>query len=142
MMTEEQLRARASALRWELEYVFGPDTAVPGSPLDPPSAGHCAAVAVVVHHLFGGVYVSTKVRGESHWFNHVRVLPTIPGRFWFDVDLTGDQYHRPRVQVDPAGKVWRNATTRDPTHLNLETLRRAVTLMERLTENSPDGKLP
>lgn len=109
-------------LRVRLEPAFTPETAVPGSKLTTPSSGQCAAVALIVHALLGGKLVSTRVAGTSHWFNR---LVTSEGEF--DVDLTGDQFGRPAVQLATAGALY-DATIRSLDEVKDETLRRAASL--------------
>jgi len=87
------------------------------------SAGHCAAVAIIVHVLFGGEMVSTYVSGESHWYNRI----TFSGSS-FDVDLTGDQFGFPSIQIAEANLLYANSRIRNFEELQPETLRRALTL--------------
>ena len=83
-------------IRRALDSAFAPDTAILGGTPGVPSAGHCAAVAVIVQRIFGGDFVSAVVEGQSHWFNRVPL-----GGKTVDVDLTGDQFGRPTIQVCP-----------------------------------------
>src|SRR5262245_3293172 len=86
----DRLLKDLAVLRERLERAFRSDTAAAGYSGSAVSAGHCAAVAAIVHELLGGEFVSTTVHGQSHWLN----------RLYFDgqaadVDLTGDQFERP-----------------------------------------------
>jgi hypothetical protein len=109
-------------LRQRIEREFRPDTANPGTPdRGPPSAGHCAAVAAIVQAIFGGDFISTKIDGVSHWYNRVGA---------FDIDLTGDQFGFPPVQI-LRSPLYPDSRTRDPSELNEATRARARLLAER-----------
>lgn len=90
MIDNEQLLVEqwALSLHRELEPYFSPETALPGSPKDPPSSGHCAAVAWLIHSLISAELWSAKVDGTSHWFNVVD-----SGHLGkFAIDLTAEQF--------------------------------------------------
>lgn len=125
-MRAAPIATRLTELRSRLEASFGLDTAAPGTISAIPSAGHCAAVAAIVYSEFGGELVSTFVRGQSHWFNRLRV-----GRRVFDVDLTGDQFGFDDVRVDTANGLFPTVRLRSCEQLNEETLLRALRLAER-----------
>lgn len=115
------------------------------------SLGHCAAVAILVQRHFGGELVSTKVRGQSHWFNRIE---------GFDVDLTIDQFEpkkglfaaarlskTPPIIMDyaPAGKLWDETRIRTIAEVDEETMARAnllalrsgfLTITEKINELS------
>jgi hypothetical protein len=114
------------SLRKQLERAFRPDTAAQGFRGSTPSTGHCAAVAVIVYELLGGVLVSTLIEGHSHWLNR---LP-LGGRA-LDVDLTGDQFGRPPVQIGDCGQLYPDVRVRKPDELTDETLLRARLVAER-----------
>lgn len=122
----QDLRRTLLELRELVERGFGPDTAAPGFGGATPSAGQCAAVAVIAHELLGGQFVSAKVHGLSHWFNRIHV----DGQ-WLDFDLTGDQFGRDPVQVASAGYLYPGTTIRHEHEVNPETLERAIKLAER-----------
>jgi hypothetical protein len=113
-------------LRGQLARAFRADTALPGSIGDVPSAGHCAAVAAIVHTELGGGLVSAIVDGQSHWFNRLE----LDGRE-FDVDLTGDQFGGDAVRVARKGSLYPGTRERTIRELNEETLLRASTLARR-----------
>jgi FMN phosphatase YigB (HAD superfamily) len=113
-------------VRQRLEPAFAPDTAFIGSTGITPSAGHCAAVAAIVHRQLGGELLSTNIDGESHWFNRLEA----PAGVW-DVDLTGDQFGRPPVQAAPAGELYVPIRVRPFSDLRSETLERAARLATR-----------
>ena len=72
------------------------------------------------------VSVSARVSGLGHWFNRIERQ----GRH-LDVDLSGDQWNRPPVQIGDAGSLYDGARERLPTDLTPETVARAVVLAER-----------
>lgn len=113
-------------LRRRLEPAFGPDTAIPNSALEPASAGHCAAVAAIVYARFGGTLVSAIVDGQSHWFNRLHANGTD-----IDVDLTGDQFGQPAVQITSARTLHEPSRVRAFEQLLEETRHRAVLLARR-----------
>jgi len=124
---------RLSEVRRALDGAFAPDTAISvGGPLGGvfSSAGHCGAVAVIVQRIFGGDFVSAVVGGQSHWFNRVPL-----GGKTIDVDLTGDQFGRPAIQVCPREELgvdlYHGARLRRSDEVNADTLRRAGVLAER-----------
>ena len=124
--TDSELLGAIHEVRRRLEEAFAADTAAPGFPGTVPSTGHCAAVSTIVHEVLGGDLVSAKVAGVSHWFNRLR-----SNGFDVDVDLTGDQFGFPEVQVATAGKLYAETRVRTFQHLNAETLWRARTLAAR-----------
>ena len=116
----KELRREAKRLRRRLEMSFTPETALANNNSVVASAGQCAAVAVIVFNKFGGLFVSASIDGSSHWFNRVRVGATL-----VDVDLTGDQFGRPSVQIGVAGSLYMGERLRDFNDLKRETLARA-----------------
>lgn len=121
------LRRAIEGIRQRLEPAFGPETALIEPRKDsPPSSGHCAAVASIVQALFGGQLVSAKVEVQSHWFNRIDL-----GEGVFDVDITGDQFGLPPVQVAKRGDLYDRSRVRKPEELNLDTRRRAAVLAAR-----------
>src|SRR5438477_12939770 len=119
-MKAREVRRCATELRSALERAFGDDTAFAGSARHVPSAGHCAAVAALVHRRLGGWLVSATVENESHWFNRLRA-----GKRLIDVDLTGDQFGRPPIQIAAFGRLYRETRVRRPRELLPETLARS-----------------
>jgi len=95
-------RERLRLLRGEMNMIFSPDTAARGyAKPSCPSAGHCAVVALYLRHYLTsaekntvGDVVRCKVDGVSHWYNTF-----LGGDAFFYVDLTGDQFGRPKVQI-------------------------------------------
>src|SRR6266581_2299338 len=113
----EKLEHTFVELRARLERAFGPDTAAPGFAGDAPSTGQCAVVSVVVSKLLGAAMVSTKIHGQSHWFNRIGV-----GAEQYDFDLTGDQYGFPAVRYTHADKLYTRTRVRSHQDVNAETL--------------------
>ena len=114
-------------LRSRLDPAFSADTASPGHPWVMPSAGHCAAVAVIVAHRLGCQIVSARVCGVSHWFNRL----DHDGQA-FDVDLTGDQSGLDRVQIANAGDLYPETRVRELSEVTAETLARSRLLEARM----------
>src|SRR5688572_28489855 len=114
------------ALRDRLESAFAADTAAPGYHGSTASGGHCAVVATIIHHLFGGLLVSARVNSTSHWFNRITL-----DRGELDVDLTGDQFGLPSVQMQTVGQLYPDARVRSYLDLNIETLERVARLARR-----------
>lgn len=121
---------RLYEIRQSLDCVFAPDTAVMGAAGATRSYGHCGAVAVILHRLLGGEYVSAIVDGQSHWFNRIQF-----GGKTLDIDLTGDQFGRPAIQAhfrdDVGCDLYPGARLRRADEVNADTLRRAELLAER-----------
>lgn len=121
-----KLQRTLTDLRARLERAFSPDTAAPGFSGHADSTGHCAAVSVIVSKLLGGALVSTKIQGQSHWFNRITI-----GAEQYDFDLTGDQYGLPSVQCARAETLYRATKVRSQEEVNAETLQRARLLATR-----------
>jgi hypothetical protein len=117
------LREVAEEVRALLEPVYSPDTAAPGFPRTSTSAGQCAATAALLRQFIGGSFASAKVHGLSHWFNRIVV-----GTIEYDVDLTGDQFGRPTIQIARAGALYDETRERSDSELNDETKQRARVL--------------
>jgi len=121
-----KLEETLADLRARLERAFNRDTAAPGFAGHAQSTGHCAAVSVIVSKLLGAAMVSTKIHGQSHWFNRIEV-----GAEQYDLDLTGDQYGFPPVQYACAEKLYPTTRVRSREDVNADTLRRARLLATR-----------
>ena len=125
-MIPPSLLGRLQTERCCLETAFAPDTAYLGREGATPSAGHCAAVAVIVQLQLGGDLLSTTIDGEPHWYNRV---------FYdcsrWDVDLTGDQFGWPPIQAAAAGDLYYPSLLRSAADLTPETLVRASRLADR-----------
>jgi hypothetical protein len=68
----------------------------------------------------------------SHWFNRITFPYYTPYGQVIDIDLTGDQFGLPGIQIAPAGSLYKNTVVRDETSLTQETLDRAFLLLERV----------
>ena len=125
----ETLTATLKVLRRQIQVAFLADTAAPGSGwVDTmPSTGHCAIVAMLMRRMFGGEFVSAMPGGISHWFNRIELLGTS-----IDIDITGDQFGRPRVQVAPAGELYTGTRGRLEAHINEDTIRRFELFSSRI----------
>jgi len=130
----EELRCFAECLREQLQGKFRPDTAAQGYLGDVPSAGHCAAVAVIVRQLIGGEFVSATVDGVSHWFNRIT-----GGCCAWDVDLTADQFGDVPVALEESGGLYEGTRVRSSDEVNLETWNRAKLLAHRAGLTEAEG---
>lgn len=126
-LSEEGLLSKARTARAQLERAFSLDTAQPGTLVKVPSSGQCAAVAIVLHEMLGGVMVSAIVDGQSHWFNRVC---TREGEM--DVDVTADQFGFSPVRIARAGELYPATRIRQAEQLSSETRRRAK-MLKRLS---------
>lgn len=122
----DRLRAELLELRAWLDKSFSPETALNGLQSEMPSAGHCAAAAAIAWERLGGSLVSTSIRGMSHWFNRIRVDDQL-----LDLDITGDQFGYPAIQIKPAEELYPYTRERSPDELNDKTLHRAALLARR-----------
>ena len=120
-------------LRRRLERGFSAETSFPGQKPGVPSAGQCAAVALIVHELLGGELVSAHVGGISHWFNR---LPTDLGMV--DIDTTADQFGLPPIRMSPAGELYPGTRVRQDKEVHDETRRRSLLLLQRVFESGVD----
>lgn len=118
-----QVPAFLSDIRARVERGFTRATAAPGFPGSEPSSGQCAAVALVLHAMLGGEFVSAIVDGHSHWFNRVKLEGTE-----LDCDLTGDQFGGPAVRFARPGDLYEGTRVRRTSDISEETLSRAILL--------------
>lgn len=114
------------SFRKELENIWSQETALPGTTGGIPSAGQCAASSVVIQKYMGGKLASTNINGISHWFN------ILISDAEYDVDLTGDQFGYPKIQVAARGTLYPNAKERYLSDVNPETMKRVDILVQRL----------
>jgi hypothetical protein len=131
-LATDELRNRIASIRGALEPAFASDTAVDQMSGPVPSAGHCAAVAVLVSELLGGTLVSATVNGQSHWFNRV---PT--GSGVVDVDVTGDQFGLEPIRIGTAGSLYEDTRARTREEVHEETFARAAKLGARAGLEGP-----
>ena len=130
----DSLYGKACELRNRLEVNFNFDTAYGGESGTVPSAGHCAVVSYIALKYIGGSLVSAVVDGKSHWFNRVRV-----GSKVLDLDLTGDQFGGPSVQIAEKGLLYAGERLREPQELTSETISRAKKLAKKAGIKSIDS---
>ena len=109
--------------RKKLDRAFTSNTCLGSFDTSNPARGHCAAVTLLLVEEFGATPVSTRVDGQSHWLARLDDC---------DVDLTGDQFGRPAVQVGPAGSLWENTRERSLHDVTPETWLRAMHLRRRM----------
>ena len=112
--------------RRQLLAAFASDTAAPGTSSDIPSAGHCAAVSVVLKEHFGGEHMSATVEGQSHWYNRIPWQGGV-----LEVDLTGDQFGLYAIQVSTDGALYPESRVRHTYEVNDDTNQRAKLLASR-----------
>jgi hypothetical protein len=117
------LLLRARSLRSALDPSFSAETARPGSPMEMPCSGHCAAVAAIVRRRLGGWLVSAIVESESHWFNRLKA-----GKQLVDLDLTADQFGGSPIQIAKSGRLYPGTRLRRVRELQAETLARSELL--------------
>jgi hypothetical protein len=120
------LRNAVEDLRRSLERHFQADTAAEGYTGTAASAGHCAAVALIVQHAFGGDLVSAPTSQGSHWFNRIRAEGVE-----LDVDLTADQFGYDPVRISPAGHLCSGSAIRSMEDVFPETIDRSRRLADR-----------
>ncbi len=131
----DELQRAIASLRARLEPAFGPETAInqSGRPVSA-SAGQCGAVATIVRTMLGGELVSAKIEAQSHWFNRIRVADHL-----FDVDITGDQFGLPPIQLARVGKLYGGSRVRRPAEVNEDTRMRAALLARRAGVDDDSG---
>lgn len=123
----QELKEAASVLRGVLAPAFSAETALPEARLPTSrAAGQCAAVAAIVREIVGGLLVSARVAGVSHWFNRLPV-----GSSFMDLDITGDQFGLAAIRAADAGQLFAGSRIRERHELNRETIARAAMLAAR-----------
>jgi hypothetical protein len=122
-----ELRRAIANLRARLEPAFAPETAMKQSTRAvSASAGQCSAVATIIRAMLGGELVSAHVDTQSHWFNRIPV-----GGDLFDIDITGDQFGLPPIQMARRGKLYGGSRVRRPAEVDKNTRMRAALLARR-----------
>lgn len=126
-----ELHRAVASLRARLEPAFGPKTAIKLSRRPATaSAGQCAAVATILRTMLGGALVSANVEAQSHWFNRIPVAGDL-----FDVDITGDQFGLPAIQLARVGGLYGGSRVRRPGEVDGNTRMRAELLARRAGVN-------
>ena len=123
---QRNTKVQVQNLRKCLEPVFTSDTGRHSEEVVIPSTGHCAAVALIANIMFKGQLISATVQKESHWFNRIEI-----DGLWYDVDLTGDQFGFPPVQIKTAQRLYGKSKVRSWKEVTWETAVRAYILAER-----------
>tara|TARA_R110000737_G_scaffold347143_2_gene378044 strand:+ start:190 stop:588 length:399 start_codon:yes stop_codon:yes gene_type:complete len=123
-----EIREELEELRAKLDKGFSPETSNTGD--SSTSKGHCAAVAYIVHRLYGGDYLSTNWKGESHWFNLIPYNGEV-----YEVCLTSDQFDRlPPIMWSKLHECSRglypDTVVRDQSDLGQKTIDRAWLLAD------------
>jgi len=121
---ESELSGLLHPLREAMDETFSCDTTWGDCRLEAPSAGHCFVASMVVQDLFGGCIVFGEVDDTSHYWNKIGGL---------EVDVTGDQFRQPEVQVKK-GQIRPSKTLfrREPQErLSLGTNREVMKLYDR-----------
>jgi hypothetical protein len=124
--SKQQLTLLLQDLRARLERAFSSETAARGFEGTAPSTGQCAAVAAIINQLLGGSLLSANVDGHSHWFNQISLEDMT-----VEVDLTGDQFGRPPVQINQPWSLYPDTRVRTVGDLKAETLIRSALLARR-----------
>lgn len=133
-LTREHLIEKCKELRRKLELAFSPESTRQFSPLLP-STGHCAAVALMIHHMMDADMMSTHVGGASHWFNRVK----LDNESWVDVDLTGDQFGFESCRVSNINEpLYNDSRLRIMDEVLKETINRSIVLRVRVNSIGKD----
>ena len=128
MRSIEEVKSSLGALRSRLEVAYSDETKYPlSTSASSITSGQCAVTVLLLHDLYGGEILSTVVEGESHWFNRINF-----GFAVCDVDITGDQYGFPEIQVKRVGSLYPNSRLRSREEVHLETERRLELLKAAL----------
>ena len=134
--TPTEVKALLQPLRHALEDVFSCSTAFGDCSKDRPSTGHCFLVSLFVNDILGGEIVTSTVRDIPHYWCRVPVPNANGGDSgkFMDVDLTGDQFFLPAVQVK-RGALYPKATVFDRQpgeRLNQPENRKVMAMYDRL----------
>lgn len=84
------LRKELNTIRKAMDNVFSCDTAFGTCNNNSMSSGHCMLSALIIQDMYGGKIISGQVSGIPHYWNRMCHM---------DVDLTGDQFKKPKVQI-------------------------------------------
>lgn len=132
LKTLSELYQKAHEIRSALEPAFGPETRYLAAATEPASSGHCTVAAIFVQKELGGDFVSATVNDASHWFNRI----TLQDNLEFDLDVTGDQFGLPCVQLAFAGDLYVGTRLRNTREITSETWERAHILEQRVQDAS------
>ena len=84
------LKKELKSIRKAMDKVFACDTAYGDCNNNSMASGHCMLVSLVLQDLYGGKIKGGEVNGIPHYWNAF---------CHHDVDLTGDQFKKPPIQV-------------------------------------------
>ena len=84
------LKKELQTIREAMDNVFACDTAFGDCNNNSMASGHCMLSALILQDLYGGQIKSGKIDGVPHYWNRLCHV---------DVDLTGDQFGKPAIQI-------------------------------------------
>ena len=129
LSSHAEVRYFTTTLRKALDRSFEHDTQQPGTLRNAPlSAGHCAAVSVLLVETFGMTPISSSAPGISHWFSRIRLTTGLQ----VDVDVTGDQFGLETERIGAPGRLFSKTRIRSLRDVNKDTWERAAVLARRL----------
>ncbi len=135
----ETVKIGFTAMRERIAPHFNERYAYQGPSPTTKSGGHCAIVAVIVNRISGGTLVSTMINGQSHWWNRF-TFKDENETITIDVDLTGDQFGFPEVNVSMNEDLYPDARVRHYTDIQPETWLRAMDMM--IDMFAPEVRVP
>jgi len=105
-LPQNKTRLYLEGIRAKLEKGWSAKTRDPNWPKSSSrSAGQCAVTAVLLKELWGGTLVWTDIGGEEHWFNEIIINDRK-----CEIDLTGDQFGYPSIQIGKKNGLYGVAT--------------------------------
>lgn len=138
-MTPTQIAIQMRLLRRLLELEFSDDLRNQPAPEGCiPSTGHCAIVANLCTSLWDMDLRSTTIQGQSHWYS--RYYYDVDGcEHFIDIDLTGDQFGLPPVQIsEPLVDLYPESRRRGFWEIDENTEKRTRNLLRRLGRFTPE----
>lgn len=129
-MTIAAVKKQMEEVRECFDDIFSADTAYDSKNYKGGSHGHCAVVAAILKKKFGGDMYSTTINGQSHWFNQI-----IVDEIAYDVDITGDQFGLPAVQVGEPYTLYQDNRLRHEEQFDMDTVWRVMMLRKKYDEN-------
>jgi len=89
-ISRTQLKRELDIIRQAMDEVFRCDTAFGDCDNNSMSSGHCMLSALILQDLYGGKIKGGTIGAVPHYWNKF---------CHFEVDLTGDQFKKPKIQV-------------------------------------------